>query len=308
MRDRDKTKKQIIDELVELRQQVIKIEAELKRAEELLEKERQTFFPILHKAPYGVVLIDKEGSFIYINPSFTHITGYTLEDVLSWRDWFHRGNPFPEYREEIINTWKRDVIQQRVDKVFSVVCKDGGIKEIEFKPTLMDDGTIIVIFSDITEQKRSEEALRESEEKYHLVVEHANQGILIAQDGIVKFSNPKILEILGYSQEELSSKPFTELIHPDDRQMVVENHLKRLQGIELPHIYDFRILDKEGNIKWLEINAALINWNGKPATLNFLTDITERKRTEEEMNALQEQFRHSQKMEAIRAFGRRHSP
>jgi len=302
MKDQDKTKKQLIDELVELRPKIVKLEkteAELKRAEELLEKERETFFPILHKAPYGVILIDKEGSFIYINPSFTQITGYTLGDVLSGRDWFHRVNPFPEYREEIINTWKRDVIQQGMDKVFSVVCKEGEIKEIEFKPTLLDDGTIIVIFSDITERKRAEEKLRESEEKYHLVVEHANQGILIAQDGMVKFSNPKLSQISGYSQEELSSKPFTEFIHPDDRQMVVENHLKRLQGIELPHIYDFRILDKEGNIKWLEINAALINWEGKPATLNFLTDITERKRTEEEMNTLQEQFRQSQKMEAI---------
>ena len=302
MKDQDKTRKQLKDELVKLRQQIIKLEKtemELERAEELLEKERETFFPILHKAPYGVALIDKEGSFIYINPSFTHITGFTLGDVLSGRDWFHRGNPFPEYREEIINTWKRDVIQQGTDKVFSVVCKDGEIKEIEFKPTLLDDGTIVVIFSDITERKRSEELLRESEGKYHLVVEHANQGILIAQEGMIKFSNPKMSEISGYSQEELSSKSFTEFIHPDDRQMVVENHLKRLQGIELPHIYDFRILDKEGNIKWLEINAALINWDGKPVTLNFLTDITERKRAEEEMNALQEQFRHSQKMEAI---------
>ena len=302
MKDQDKTKKQLIDELVELRQRIIKLERaekRLKEAEELLEKERETFFPILHKAPYGVVLIDKEGSFIYINPSFTHITGFTFGDVLSGRDWFQRVNPFPKYRQEIIKSWRRDVIQQGGDKVFSVVCKDREIKEIEFKPTLLDDGTIVLIFSDITERKRSEEVLRESEEKYHLVVAHANQGILIAQDGVIKFSNPKLSEISGYSQEELFSKPFTEFIYPDDSQMVVENHLKRLQGIELPHIYDFRILDKEGNIKWLEINVALINWEGKPATLNFLTDITERKRTEEEMKTLQEQFRHSQKMEAI---------
>jgi PAS domain-containing protein len=115
MKDQDKAKKQLMNELAELRQRIIELEktgAELKRAEELLEKERQTFFPILHRAPYGVVLIDKEGSFIYINPSFTHITGYTLEDILTGRDWFHRVNPFPKYREEIINTWKRDVIQQ----------------------------------------------------------------------------------------------------------------------------------------------------------------------------------------------------
>ena len=302
MKDQDKTKKQLKNELVELHQQITKLEkteTELKQAEELLEKERETFFPILHKAPYGVALIDKEGRFIYINPSFTQIVGYTLQDVFSGKDWFHKGKPFPKYKGEIIKSWKKDVIQQGVDRIFSVVCKDGKIKEIELKPTLLDDGTIIVILSDITERKRSEEALRESEEKYHLVVEHANQGILIAQDGMIKFSNPKMLKISGYSQEELSSKPFTQFIYPDDREMVVENHLKRLQGIELPHIYDFRILDKDGNIKWLEISAALITWEGGPATLNFLSDITERKRAEEEMNTLQEQFRHSQKMEAI---------
>jgi PAS domain S-box-containing protein len=198
-----------------------------------------------------------------------------------------------------MDSWKRDVIQQGVDRIFSVLCKEGEIKEIEFNPTLLDDGTIVVIFSDITKRKRAEEKLRESEEKYHLVIEHANQGILIVQNGMVKFSNPKMSEILGYSREELCSNPFTQFIHPDDKEMAVEDHLKRLQGEELPHIHTVKALDKNGSIKWLEVNVALINWEGKPATLNFLTDITERKRAEEEMNALQEQFRHSQKMETI---------
>ena len=73
--------------------------------------------------------------------------------------------------------------------------------------------------------------------------------------------------------------------------MVIENNLKRLQSKDLPHIYAFRILDKEGNIKWLEINAALINWEGKPATLNFLNDITERVRMEEALRSSEEYFR-----------------
>jgi len=266
-------------------------EKRLKEVEKLLEKEMETFSPILHKAPYGVVLIDQEGTFIYINPAFTRITGYTLEDVLSGRNWFHRGNLFLEYRQEIIKTWKRDVIQQGVDKTFSVVCKDGEIKKIEFKPNLLDEGRIILIFSDITERMRAEEALRVSERKYHLAVEHTNQGILIVQDDRIEFSNPTMSEILGYSLEELSSKPFTEFVHPDDREMVVENQLKRLQGKDLPHIYLFRILDKERNIKWLEINAALIIWERRRATINFLNDVTERVRMEEALRHSEEYFR-----------------
>jgi len=131
--------------------------AELKQVQELLQKERETFFPILHKAPYGIALIDNYGNFTYINPAFTNITGYTVEDIFTGRDWFHRTSPFPEYRQEIINSLKRDVVQNSIERIFSIVCKNGDIKEIEFKPTLLDDARIVVILSDVTERKRAEE-------------------------------------------------------------------------------------------------------------------------------------------------------
>ena len=151
---------QLIRTQEKLRQRIVELEntkAELKQVQELLQKERETFFPILHKAPYGIALIDNDGNFTYINPAFTNITGYTLEDIFTGRNWFHRASPFPEYRQEITNSLKRDVIQKGVEKIFSIVCKNGEIKEIEFKPTLLDDGRIVVILSDITERKRAEE-------------------------------------------------------------------------------------------------------------------------------------------------------
>ncbi len=128
---------------------------------------------------------------------------------------------------------------------------------------------------------RANAELRESEEKYRLLVENANEAVLVVQDGLFKFFNCKTMEISGYSQEELASKPFAELIHPEDREMVVERHRRRLKGEKFLNVYPFRIIDKDGNVKWVEINAVLINWEGRPATLNFLTDITERKRAEE---------------------------
>ena len=128
---------------------------------------------------------------------------------------------------------------------------------------------------------RANAELRESEEKYRLLVENANEAVLVVQDGLFKFFNCKTMEISGYSQEELASKPFAELIHPEDREMVVERHRRRLKGEKFLNVYPFRIIDKDGNVKWVEINAVLINWEGRPATLNFLTDINERKRAEE---------------------------
>ena len=159
MRDEKMARGKRIRTKEELRQRILEMEntkAELKQAQELLEKERETFFPILHKAPYGIALIDNDGNFNYINPAFTNITGYTLEDIFTRKDWFNRASPFPEYRQEIINSLKRDVIQKSVERIFSIVCKKGEIKEIEFKPTLLDDDRIVVILSDITERKRAE--------------------------------------------------------------------------------------------------------------------------------------------------------
>ncbi|VVB63842.1 Methanogenesis regulatory histidine kinase FilI [uncultured archaeon] len=91
------------------------------------------------------------------------------------------------------------------------------------------------------------------------------------------------MKVMGYSEKELKSRPFEEFIHPDDKETVSSNHLKRLRGEKAPQLYAFRIIDKDGSVKWLEISAVLINWDGEPATLNFLTEITERKLAEEKI-------------------------
>jgi PAS domain S-box-containing protein len=147
---------------------------------------------------------------------------------------------------------------------------------------------------DISERKRVEEALRHSEERYRLVVENASDAIFVAKDGFITFPNPRLTEKAGFSPEELAAVPFTRFIHPEDREMVAERHRKRLQGLHIPSNYPFRILTKSGELLWVEIASVLIGWEGQPATLNFLRDITQQKR-------LEAQLIHSQKMEAVGA-------
>jgi len=130
------------------------------------------------------------------------------------------------------------------------------------------------------------------EEKYRILVDHANEAIFIAQDGIVKFPNPSTLALIGYSEEELAQIPFVNLVHPEDRQMVWESHQKRLQGEDLPHIYSFRVLNRTGEELWVQLNTVLTTWEGRPATLNYLRDITPLKK-------LELQFQQAQKMEAM---------
>jgi PAS domain S-box-containing protein len=138
---------------------------------------------------------------------------------------------------------------------------------------------------DITDRKAAEEKLSESEEKYRLLIENVNESIVVAQDGVLKFVNSKATKLLGYSKEELLSRSFTEFIHPDDREMVSVNYAKRMKGEEVPENYSFRVGTKTGVIKWMEISVVLFTWEDRPATLNFLVDITERVHAE---NALKE--------------------
>jgi diguanylate cyclase (GGDEF)-like protein/PAS domain S-box-containing protein len=133
---------------------------EHRKFERVLQQERETFFSILQKEPYGALLIDADDTFLYVNPEFTAITGYTIKDVPNGKEWLRKAFPDLEYRHKIIATWKEDATRRKgVDRVWSVVCKEGEVKEIEFKLTFLDDGRIIVMLSDVTERKRTEEEL-----------------------------------------------------------------------------------------------------------------------------------------------------
>ncbi|MCX5864147.1 MAG: PAS domain S-box protein [Deltaproteobacteria bacterium] len=112
------------------------------------------------------------------------------------------------------------------------------------------------------------------------LVEDANEAILVLQDGMIKYFNLRALEVTGHSPEAYRSQPFHAFIHPEDREMVIQRSMQRLQGKEPPNIYQFRVVDVRGEAKWLQINAGIIDWEGRPAVLAFLPDITQLRQTE----------------------------
>lgn len=139
----------------------------------------------------------------------------------------------------------------------------------------------VSIIRNITTRKLMEEAIRESEQKYKTLFNNAEETILVVQDGIIKMLNPATEAMSGFSKDELTAKQFIEFIHPDDRTIVLERYQSRIRGEEVESRYSFRILTKEGKTRWVELNVVRIDWEGKPATLNFITDITDRKKAEE---------------------------
>jgi len=141
------------------------------------------------------------------------------------------------------------------------------------------------------QRKQAEEAVLDSEKKYRLVVDNAKEGIVITQDGRLKFVNPQAKDFTGFSENHPKTGSFLDYIHPDDRDLVIEHHRKRLAGEEVPRIYSMRMLDKEGRVKWIQNNGVVIEWEGRPATLNFLLDVTSRKQALDALAESEEKYR-----------------
>ncbi len=151
---------------------------------------------------------------------------------------------------------------------------------------------LVGVSRNVTHRKQAEEAALKAERKYRLVVDNANDAVFIVQDGIIKFPNPATTRITGYSSSYLSKRPFGDFIAPEDRDMVVDRHMKRLRGEDVATTYSFRLIDKAGRQMWVEVNAVLFSWEAKPAVLCFLRDITPQKK-------LEAQIQYAHKMEAV---------
>jgi PAS domain S-box-containing protein len=132
----------------------------------------------------------------------------------------------------------------------------------------------------IAERQCAEEALHQSEEKYSRLVENSLTGIYIDQGGKIVFANRRFAEIYGYSREELAGMESWRLVHPEDRVLVSQIRTKRLKGEDAPSEYEARGLTKDGRIIWINRRNARIEYNGTPAVLGNVVDITKRKRME----------------------------
>ena len=246
-------------------------------------------FRLLHQASVGAIGIHDMGILRDVNQAAVDLTGYAYDELVGMDGLMLIA---PEWRSKV-----RENIVSGYEKPYEVVGlrKDGSTYplEIQGKQIPFEGRTLRVTeFRDITWRRQTARSLRESEEKYRLVVENANDAIFIAQDDSIKFPNPKAIEIIGYTEEELAHISLSELIHPDDREMVVERHHGRLGGRNPPMAYEFRVVSKAGNTIPVSLSVVSITWEGRPATLSFLRDMTQQKEWDDKAH-------HIQRMEAI---------
>jgi diguanylate cyclase (GGDEF)-like protein/PAS domain S-box-containing protein len=297
-----KTKEQLIPKLGDLQRRIAELEkseTERKRVEETL-RERDIQLKKLFSWVPGMIFQFTR------RPDGSYCVPFTTEAI---RDIFGCS---PQDVHEDFSPIARVILPEDLEKVVDSIeysAKHLTVWTFEYRvqipgqpvrwllgnstPEELADGSITWhgFNTDITERKRREETLRESEESHRNLFENANEAIFVAQGGKIIFLNPKTTGMIGYTEEEILSRPFIEFIHPDDRDMVIDRHVRRMKGEEIPQTYDFRIFHRDGNVKWVELNVVLINWKGRTATLNFLSDLTERKKAEEALRESEERYR-----------------
>jgi PAS domain S-box-containing protein/putative nucleotidyltransferase with HDIG domain len=265
-----------------------------KEAEEQLKGSEDLYRSLVLISPDAVTVSDLKGCFTFVSPQTARLHGYDSTEELLGKTAF--GLTAPEDQAKAASVAEALLTEGFVRNVESTFLRKDGSRFIgELSAALTRDAngdphSIVGYTRDITERKEADQALRASEERNRLLIDNAAEVVTVIQDGLIKFINRKCIDFIGHLPEDLVSKSFIELIHPDDRQMVAENYVKRVQGEAAPAAYSFRVVHKSGDIRWASASVTLFNWEGKPATLGLLSDITERRKAEEALRQSEERL------------------
>ncbi|MEJ2723397.1 MAG: PAS domain S-box protein [Deltaproteobacteria bacterium] len=266
-----------------------------KLAEEALRESEERYRQLVTHAPAGIYEVDfVSQKFVTVNDVMCEYTGYTRDEFLCL-------SPFDilteKSKQQFIERMSRVFAGEAVPETVEYKIRGKGDKEFWvllnakyiYEKGLCRGATVVVY--DITKRKQAELALRQSEEKYRLLVHNANDGIFIAQDERIKFPNPRTQEILGYSADELAEVPYKDLIHPDDRTLLIERRKTPHWDENASRTYALRVITRSGEQLWAQISSVPITWEDRPAALNFVRDITSQKKAEEDLKKSLEKLR-----------------
>ena len=289
MKDEDKTKKQLINELVELRQRVAELEAletECMQADSALQR-REGLSSLLENISDIIAIINADGTLCFVSSSSEKVLGYKPEEVIGRNafDFVH-----PDDLPSVVDTYNQGIRipGYATSMEYRLQHKDGSWHTFEIMAkNLLDNPTvrgIVMIYRDITERKRAEEALRESEHNYRVLFESIIDGIVVIDAETMKIvlANETAAKMYGFDAvEELGDVNLLDYIHPDDRDRAMKIMVEDMFEKDLRQVNEFRTLTKDGRERWLSCVGTRTEYQGRLAGLGSFRDITERKQAEE---------------------------
>ncbi len=264
-----------------------------REALEALEKSEERYRTLVDLSPDAITMTDLKLNVIEVNQqalelfgaeNSSEIIGMNALDLIA-----------PEDRTKAMENALRAFSEGKpISEEYMLLRKDGSIYPAEMNAKLIlnennDPTAFISITRDITKRKKTERLLLESEELYRNLVERANDGITIVQDQVLKYVNPRLAQITGYSIEELEGSLFSKYLHPASKALVESYYKLRAAGEAIPQIYEAKVVRKDGNPVDIEINAGIIIHEHKPATLTIIRDITYRKMAEKALRQVKKE-------------------
>ncbi len=260
---------------------------------ESMEK-REQFQILADYAPFGMAFIAKDGVFEYVNPKFREFFGYDLEDIPNGKAWFAKAYPDREYRRKVISRWAEDMKSaqpgEKKPRTFTVVCKDGTRKIVNFISVMLYAGETIITCEDITERVKAEEELSAEKERLSVTLRSIGDGVIAMDtEGKVTLMNAVAERLSGWPQPEALGRNIEEVFHAVNAKTKQggENPIERVRGInEAADLADHQVLISRAG-KEMRISATIAPMFDKDggiigAVLVF-RDITEKHKIDEDL-------------------------
>lgn len=290
-----------IDVRIKAEKLLSKKNEELGALNEAIRESKEIFTKLIATVPDIIVRMNLNGEILFINDAGLAMSDYRDEEIIGQNMLSFIA---PEDQDKAVQKTLLMFEKKLGPQEYHLMMKDGRKLPFEVNGDVLrnEDGSpygFVQICRNITDRKQAEEALQRSEERYKSLVENADEAIIVIQDGLIKYVNSRSIASFGYSEQEFLSIPVFDLVHPEDQDLVTRRYLQKINGDKTPTRHTYRAFHKNGQIKWIEISSVLVDWEGRPATLNLITDISERRKTEEEKRSLEERLQRAQKMEAL---------
>ena len=272
-----------------------------KKAEQKLRESEEKFRKIAEQSFMGIGII-QDNQVKYVNEVVAEILEYSVEEMMSWTKDFNITNII--HPEDLTRLREQRELRRAGEfnlkpyVSYRVISKSGKVKWIDqYSKNILYQGreAELITINDITDKKIAEQMLKESEEKFRTIAEQSYMGITIIQDDVIKYANQAMLDIFGYSLDEVSSwQPleYLKLFPSEDKEYMLRQERRKQDYYDYnAHIYQIHYIKKNGEIGWLDLYSKAIEYKGNPAALVSIINITDKRIFEQRLKESEEKYR-----------------